>query len=102
MINNRVGGALAVTRALGDHALKGAGGGVTAEPHYVERQLTSRDRFVVLASDGVWDVVDEEEAAQMVLAAEAGQTCAALAQMLVDRALAGGTRDNVSALVVRL
>ena len=38
VMNNRVGGSLAVTRAFGDHALKGAaGGGVTAEPYCCTR-----------------------------------------------------------------
>jgi serine/threonine protein phosphatase PrpC len=98
---NRVGGTLAVSRALGDHCLKGSGGGVTAEPHTVSVSASAADRFVVLASDGVWDVVTDDDAHALVMEA-AELPPAEIASRLVGSAMAKGTRDNVSALVVRL
>lgn len=101
IIGKRVGGSLALTRALGDHALKGTGGGVSATPHYVLHKIVPGDLFVLLASDGVWDVMTDDEAFHLVInsAAEAAQE---LSKQLVSAALERGTRDNVSALIVRL
>eukprot|EP00439_Symbiodinium_sp_Y106_P082239 s1332_g21.t1 len=49
----RVAGQLAVSRALGDHALKRAG--VSWHPH-VRTRSVSQDAVLVIASDGLWDV----------------------------------------------
>lgn len=100
IVHGRVGGSLAVTRALGDHALKGPRGGVSPDPHCMTHELCANDRFVLLASDGLWDVMSDKEAQQLVLGS-AG-TAAEIAQRLVQAALAQGTRDNVSALVMHL
>jgi protein phosphatase PTC1 len=99
VINNRVGGSLAVTRALGDHCLKD--GGVTAEPHYVMHTLEARDRFLLMASDGVWDVLSDADASELVLMHqhESGEE---LANRVIKLALARNTRDNLSCLVIRL
>lgn len=101
IICRRVGGTLALTRALGDHSLKGPGGGVTAEPHYVVHRLEPKDRFLLLASDGLWDVISDEEAHQYVLS-WASEAADEICMRLVNLALERGTRDNVSAMVVRL
>eukprot|EP00326_Haptolina_ericina_P032803 CAMPEP_0181258020 /NCGR_PEP_ID=MMETSP1096-20121128/50558_1 /TAXON_ID=156174 ORGANISM="Chrysochromulina ericina, Strain CCMP281" /NCGR_SAMPLE_ID=MMETSP1096 /ASSEMBLY_ACC=CAM_ASM_000453 /LENGTH=379 /DNA_ID=CAMNT_0023356383 /DNA_START=12 /DNA_END=1151 /DNA_ORIENTATION=- len=101
IIGKRVGGSLALTRALGDHALKGAGGGVSATPHYVRRLLSAEDRFVVLASDGVWDVMTDDLVYWEVMS-HASEMAQQLSMRLVMAAIERGTRDNVSALIVRL
>ncbi|CBN74456.1 conserved unknown protein [Ectocarpus siliculosus] len=72
----RVAGSLAVTRAIGDAYLKRAVFSfspykegvpyITAEPEVTVVELTSKDRFLVLASDGVWEQVSNEEAVQCV------------------------------------
>ena len=54
---NRVGGVLAVTRAFGDHALRDSG--LTAVPHIVKHVLKPTDKFLVMASDGVWDELSD-------------------------------------------
>lgn len=53
----RVGGVLAVSRAFGDRPLKKF---VIAEPHSCCCQLACDDEFLILASDGVWDVLTNE------------------------------------------
>ena len=57
VMENRVGGSLAVTRAFGDHALKRDG--VTAKPFINKHVLRPFDKFLVIASDGVWDVLSD-------------------------------------------
>ena len=99
--NNRVGGILAITRALGDHTLKGDSGGVTAEPYCFVHTVDDHDRFVVMASDGVWDVMSDDDVHGMVLSASE-QTVDEISERLVQSALARGSRDNLSCLVVKL
>lgn len=53
IVMNRVGGVLAVTRAFGDHSLKDSG--LIAVPHIIKYTLKPFDKFLVIASDGVWD-----------------------------------------------
>ena len=57
MLENRVGGSLAVTRAFGDHSLKRDG--VTAKPFINKHAIRPFDKFLVIASDGVWDVLED-------------------------------------------
>lgn len=54
----------AVTRALGDADVKGDG--VMPDPEVTETTLTPRDEYFVMACDGLWDVVSNEEAVSMI------------------------------------
>lgn len=58
---------LALSRAFGDYCLKDLG--LISEPDVTERNITSRDQFVILATDGVWDVISNQEAVQIVTSA---------------------------------
>lgn len=93
MISERVGGQLAITRALGDHQLKTSG--VSSEPYTVRIPLTPNEQFMVVASDGLWDVLADDD-----LAAYRGRSSRELAEALLSRALEGGSRDNICVLVV--
>ncbi|KAI3804538.1 hypothetical protein L1987_26155 [Smallanthus sonchifolius] len=55
---------LALSRAFGDFCVKDFG--LISEPDVTQRTLTTRDRFVILATDGVWDVVSNEKAVEIV------------------------------------
>ena len=50
-------------RSIGDADLKPA---VTAQPEVSQHQLTAEDEFVVVASDGLWDKLSNEEAVRLV------------------------------------
>jgi serine/threonine protein phosphatase PrpC len=92
------GGLLAVSRAFGDRPLK-LGAGVVATPDVKVVRLGPEDRVLVLASDGLFDVMNAQEA---LLIAD-GEACAsAAARRLAAAALERGTLDNVSAVVVKL
>ncbi|XP_073307692.1 probable protein phosphatase 2C 52 isoform X2 [Primulina huaijiensis] len=58
---------LAMARAFGDFCLKEYG--VISIPEFAHRILTDEDKFVVLASDGVWDVLSNEEVVEIVSSA---------------------------------
>ncbi|CAK9187513.1 unnamed protein product [Ilex paraguariensis] len=55
---------LALSRAFGDHYIKEFG--LISEPEVSQRNITSRDQFVILATDGVWDVISNQEAIEIV------------------------------------
>jgi serine/threonine protein phosphatase PrpC len=57
ILQQRVGGVLAVTRAFGDHSLKASG--LISEPHIQKYTLKPFDKFLVIASDGVWDELSD-------------------------------------------
>lgn len=60
VIADRVGGSLAITRAFGDHSLKKDG--VIAKPYIKKHVLRSTDKYLVIASDGVWDSMEDQDA----------------------------------------
>ncbi|XP_071729792.1 probable protein phosphatase 2C 73 [Rutidosis leptorrhynchoides] len=55
---------LAMSRAFGDFCVKSFG--LISVPGVTQRSITSKDQFIVLASDGVWDVVSNEEAVEII------------------------------------
>lgn len=56
--------ALAMTRCIGDKNLKKIG--VVHEPEIMTRTLDKNDKFLILASDGLWDVIDSMETVMIV------------------------------------
>jgi len=108
IINGRVAGILAVSRALGDVELTAYG--VSAEPYQNEVLLTPTDTHLILACDGLWDVATDQEACDVLTTAVAGAAATAqpepraeeLSKLLLDFALSHGTRDNVTVCVVTL
>jgi serine/threonine protein phosphatase PrpC len=92
----RVMQSLAVTRAFGDIQLK-KWKYIIAEPEFTEIILLPEDQFVVFATDGLWDVLTDEEVISIVHSTDdklqAGQE-------LVNRAIQTGSKDNISVLVV--
>ncbi|WOH07720.1 hypothetical protein DCAR_0727153 [Daucus carota subsp. sativus] len=72
---------LAMARAFGDFCLKDYG--VISIPEFSQRTLTESDKFIVLASDGVWDVLSNEEVVDIISSAPARSSAA---RILVDSA----------------
>ena len=90
------GRAVMTTRAFGDAPFKRIG--QISEPAIGSRTLGPGDRWLVLASDGVWDPLAAEVVAAIV---RPEPTAEAAAERLLGEALAAGD-DNVSVVVVRL
>jgi serine/threonine protein phosphatase PrpC/ankyrin repeat protein len=101
---DRVEGFLAVSRALGDLALAPH---VSCAPYTSSTKLGERDEYLILACDGVWDVLTDDAAAAIVceraqLPKEKGGGMDGAAQALVDISLQKGSTDNVTVHVVAL
>ena len=95
----RVGAAgVAVTRGLGDFDAREDG--LTPEPEVARVQLCEEDEYLVLACDGLWDVLSEEEVAELVgsTVKEPGMA----AKRLVAEALTRGSGDNITVIVAFL
>ncbi len=55
---------LAMSRSLGDIAAETVG--VFAEPELAEVALGKNDKFIVWATDGVWEFISSEEAVDII------------------------------------
>ncbi|XP_072979964.1 probable protein phosphatase 2C 33 [Typha angustifolia] len=73
---------LAMARAFGDFCLKDFG--LISVPDVSYRRITERDEFIVLATDGVWDVLSNKEVVDIVAAVP---TRSMAARTLIDSAV---------------
>ena len=55
---------LAMTRSFGDEVASRVG--VNGEPEILELDLCKDDKFIILASDGVWEFLSNDEVAKIV------------------------------------
>lgn len=94
---NRVNGILAVSRAFGDFSLKPH---VSSTPDvYTFIPKKNRIYILVLASDGLWDVINNETPADMVK--QDNHSRKILSKNLVEDALKKGTSDNTTVVTVK-
>ncbi len=92
----RVGGILAVSRALGDACLKPY---VSPEPRISEGTLGKENDHAVLACDGVWDVLSPDE---VVKAARGTEDPRMAADAILRMAVNAGSGDNITVIVLDL
>jgi len=103
----RINGSLAVSRALGDFEYKNVVGMgqceqlVSPEPELYVEQRTGEDEFLVLACDGVWDVMSNEDVCtyikhQFTLTSDVDEITA----RVIDTCFSKGSRDNMSIMIV--
>lgn len=96
----RVAGILAMSRALGDSPLKEAGF-LVAQPDILTFDLTVvKPQFMILATDGLWDIFTNEEAVAFIKARLHEQFFGA--KSLVLEAYKQGSFDNITVMVVKL
>eukprot|EP01104_Vermistella_antarctica_P006628 TRINITY_DN17336_c0_g1_i1.p1 TRINITY_DN17336_c0_g1~~TRINITY_DN17336_c0_g1_i1.p1 ORF type:complete len:323 (-),score=46.53 TRINITY_DN17336_c0_g1_i1:216-1115(-) len=99
VVYNRVNGILAVTRSLGDRAMKEY---VTGDPYYTKTELNpAEDKFLVLACDGVWDVIEDQECLDLIFA-DKSLTAQKMSERILIKSLRAGSTDNISVMVVKL
>ena len=98
---------LSPSRALGDCGSSSLG--VVATPEVTTHSLSPHDRFLILASDGLWEFIDSHEAVAIVDAfhSEGKPVAEACSHLVATAALAwlkieGAYRDDISASVVWL
>lgn len=100
---------LGVSRSIGDLLFKhpdftkGKPSGLTAEPDVVDIALERTDQFLILACDGVWDVVTHQQAVDLVIEAlKQDDDPQVASKALVDEAYKRGSQDNITVVVCTL
>lgn len=106
VIKRRVNGVLSVSRAIGDTAIKSL---VVAEPDITEYALAGNEQLLIVASDGMWKYVTEQQVTDYLasLPLQTASVCvpinlAAAARGLVDIALQNGSHDDTTVVLVDL
>eukprot|EP00667_Euglena_gracilis_P011400 EG_transcript_11637 len=109
----RVNGNLALSRAIGDFDFKQNKGlppaqqAITAKPDVVVHEIQPQDEFLILACDGVWDVMSNEQVVSVVQKeAQAGVDLATICEKIFDQCLApaapGLGCDNMTMVIAQL
>eukprot|EP00128_Syssomonas_multiformis_P018928 Colp12_sorted_trinity150504_noHs@35541 len=110
----RVNGNLALSRAIGDFEfknnskLKAEEQIVTANPDIIVKKITNEEEFIILACDGIWDVMSNQDAVSFVRKRISQQVeLEKIAEELMDACLAPENRfaggvgcDNMTVLIV--
>lgn len=73
---------------------------ITCEPEITEKQIDAEDEYLVLATDGLWDVLRNDEVAKLVL--KHSKNFVNIGKLLCSEAIMMGSADNVTALVIDL
>ncbi|KAH7306643.1 hypothetical protein KP509_22G023500 [Ceratopteris richardii] len=91
----RVNGQLAVARAFGDKNLKAH---LRSDPDVYCLLIQKTDEFLILASDGLWKVIENQAAVDLV---KRTKDAKAAAKQLVDYAIRQNSKDDISCIVIR-
>ncbi|KAI7906560.1 phosphatase 2C-like domain-containing protein [Cokeromyces recurvatus] len=111
----RVNGNLALSRAIGDFEFKqnenlpAEKQVVTCDPDITDHQITKEDEFFVLACDGIWDCMTNQEVVDFVRSSIAdGKTLDTICENMMDHCLAddqtstGLGFDNMSVMIIAI
>jgi len=96
-------GALSVSRAFGDLDSKPF---IAVRPDIFRYKLSNKDQFMIIACDGLWDVLDNQEAVNYVitqcydLEMNRINKKINIARMLAELALQKGSSDNITVIVI--
>uniref|UniRef100_A0A0A9B789 protein-serine/threonine phosphatase n=1 Tax=Arundo donax TaxID=35708 RepID=A0A0A9B789_ARUDO len=84
-----------MSRAFGNRLLKQF---VIVDPEIQEQEINDELEFLIIASDGLWDVVPNEDAVSLVKMEEEPE---AAARKLTETAFSRGSGDNITCIVVK-
>jgi len=94
----RVQGVLAISRAIGDHKLRPF---VSGEPDVRAIERSQDDKILLIATDGLWDVVTPREAMEIAGTVPQGPAAGeAIASLLVQVAYDRKSKDNITVVAV--
>jgi len=57
-------GGLAISRSIGDHSLTRSG--VIPDPELIDHEINENDKYLIIASDGVWEFLSNEDILQVI------------------------------------
>ena len=85
---------LAMSRSFGDQAA--AEVGVNAIPEITEMNLLESDKFLILASDGVWEFISNDQAVNIVMPHYQNNSAEKAAEALIREALKRWQEEDTS------
>ena len=99
VFRGRVFGSLNLTRSFGDTEFKKDG--ITSTP-YIKKIFSDKNdvKYLIIASDGVWDVVDNKKLFQISKELKEGSS-EEFCNNLINYALENNSNDNISCIVIR-
>lgn len=112
----RVNGGLNLSRAIGDHIykqnkrLKLEDQMISALPDVQHETLSSDDNFIILASDGIWNSMSNQQCVEFVkekLAEKPDRNLSSICELMIDHCLAPDTTgdgtgcDNMTVIIVQ-
>lgn len=97
IFEERIDGIIAISRTIGDHELKGKG--LICDPYLYKRTIEENDKYFIMASDGVWDVLQKDDIYKICKTIKKPDL---IAQKILQTSVNKGTTDNVCCIVVSL
>jgi serine/threonine protein phosphatase PrpC len=97
VFRERVFGTLMLTRSFGDKEMKKYG--VTYMPDIYYHHIKGDDLYIIIGSDGVWDVVEEGEIFKLC---QENISSNELSKKIIKLAKDRETHDNISCIVIKL
>ena len=106
IIDDRICGTLMLTRIFGNYEYKeenenGNNKGLICEPFIskIEIDLSIENQFLILASDGIWDILTEEEVQNII---KKYQDTQKICSIIIKKCLENEAWDNMSVFAVKL
>jgi len=101
ILRGRLYSTLAITRAFGDYSFKGEVKGLINVPHITRTVIEKDDKYVIIASDGIWDVINEAKAFELIQKSDL-KNSEDIVKLLVESSISFGSKDNISCIVIKL
>eukprot|EP00980_Cylindrotheca_fusiformis_P015897 scaffold4658_cov118-Cylindrotheca_fusiformis.AAC.3 len=119
-LGGRVNGELAVSRAIGDFGFKDYSSSIKGEdgndkrslaqklkispfPETTIRDRSNNDRLLIVACDGIWDVLSNESCVELVqtLLSEGESNMGLITEEVLDNCLKKGSQDNMTLIAIK-
>ena len=97
VFEGRVYGSLMLSRAFGDWELKSYG--VSCEPFIKKINISENDKYVIIATDGVWDILEDEDIFNL---SKKSYNSKELCNIIINKSIEKGSMDNISCFVIKL
>ena len=93
----RVYGSLMLSRAFGDWELKNYG--VISDPYVTKTYINDNDKYIIIATDGVWDILDDSDVYEISKDFDSSKD---LCYKIVEKSMDKGSTDNISCFAIKL
>jgi serine/threonine protein phosphatase PrpC len=99
--NDKLGGTLSITRGLGAYYLKKPEDGLICAPFLNRVIIEKDDRIIIVASHGVWDVINEDKT-HLLVSENPTFSAKELTELFVKNAIELTSKNNISCIIVKL